>query len=228
MMKRTSLVDVAVEKLKEYITIHQFENGDKLPSEKLLIEKLGVSRTVVREAVSRLQQSGLIEVKSGSGMYITEKDKHLSMLFESHMKVHGFKIKELLEVRKIIELGAIRLIIEGKLNVDSQKLKDINKKYYDSIKQADQLALYDSIFHETIILFTKNQTLISMSKVIKEYFSKNPFNKVVVQEDIEKSFYEHSKIIEAIESLNLILAHEIMNNHLSRVFEWIEDLERKS
>ena len=113
MMKRTSLVDVAVEKLKEYITIHQFENGDKLPSEKLLIEKLGVSRTVVREAVSRLQQSGLIEVKSGSGMYITEKDKHLSMLFESHMKVHGFKIKELLEVRKIIELGAIRLIIEG-------------------------------------------------------------------------------------------------------------------
>ena len=107
-------------------------------------------------------------------------------------------------------------------------MKDINKKYYDSIKQADQLALYDSIFHETIILFTKNQTLISMSKVIKEYFSKNQFNKVVVQEDIEKSFYEHSKIIEAIESLNLILAHEIMNNHLSRVFEWIEDLERKS
>src|SRR5699024_11822685 len=66
-----------------------------------------------------------------------------------------------------------------------------------------------------------------MSKVIKEYFSKNQFNKVVVQEDIEKSFYEHGKIIEAIESLNLILAHEIMNNHLSRVFEWIEDLERK-
>ncbi|MDT3995580.1 GntR family transcriptional regulator, partial [Mammaliicoccus fleurettii] len=94
MMKRTSLVDVAVENLKEYITEHQFKNGDKLPSEKMLIEQLGVSRTVVREAISRLQQSGLIQVKSGSGMFITDKNNHLSMLFESHMKVHGFKIKE--------------------------------------------------------------------------------------------------------------------------------------
>ena len=115
MMKRTSLVDVAVEKLKEYIAEHQFGKGDKLPSEKMLVEQLGVSRTVVREAISRLQQSGLIQVKSGSGMFITEKNKHLSMLFESHMKVHGFKIKELLEVRKILELGAIRLLIENKI-----------------------------------------------------------------------------------------------------------------
>lgn len=227
MMKRTSLVDVAVENLKEYIAEHQFENGDKLPSEKMLIDQLGVSRTVVREAISRLQQSGLIQVKSGSGMFITEKNKHLSMLFESHMKVHGFKIKELLEVRKILELGAIRLLIENAIPIDANKLKEINEVYYKSIEHSQKLAQYDSAFHETIILFTENQTLITMSKVIKEYFVKNQFNQVVDKEDINKSYKEHRDIIQAIESRDLSLAHTIINKHLSRVIEWIEELEQK-
>ncbi|HCN61762.1 MULTISPECIES: FadR/GntR family transcriptional regulator [Mammaliicoccus] len=227
MMKRTSLVDVAVENLKEYITEHQFKNGDKLPSEKMLIEQLGVSRTVVREAISRLQQSGLIQVKSGSGMFITDKNNHLSMLFESHMKVHGFKIKELLEVRKILELGAIRLIIENKIPIDATKLRNINEIYYNALEQSQKLAQYDSAFHETIILFTDNQTLITMSKVIKEYFDKNQFNQIVDKEDIEKSYKEHGEIIQAIESRDLSLAHAIINRHLSRVIEWIEELEQK-
>ncbi|MCJ0914994.1 MULTISPECIES: GntR family transcriptional regulator [Mammaliicoccus] len=227
MMKRTSLVDVAVEKLKEYIAEHQFGNGDKLPSEKMLVEQLGVSRTVVREAISRLQQSGLIQVKSGSGMFITEKNKHLSMLFESHMKVHGFKIKELLEVRKILELGAIRLLIENKIIIDANKLRDLNDIYYESFNKSQKFAHYDSAFHETIIIFTENQTLITMSKVIKEYFDKNQFNQIVDKEDIEKSYKEHADLIEAIEKQNLTLAHDIINKHLSRVVEWIEELEQK-
>lgn len=226
-MKRTSLVDVAVENLKEYIAEHQFENGDKLPSEKVLIDQLGVSRTVVREAISRLQQSGLIQVKSGSGMFITDKNNHLSMLFESHMKVHGFKIKELLEVRKILELGAVRLIIENNLPIDAQKLKEINTVYFSSIDDAQALAQHDSTFHEMIILFTENQTLITMSNVIKEYFSKNQFSQVVGREDIKKSYNEHDQIINALDNKDLALALNTINIHLSRVFEWIEELERK-
>lgn len=223
-MKRMSLVDVAVENLKEYIAENQFENGDKLPSEKMLIDQLGVSRTVVREAISRLQQSGLIQVKSGSGMFITDKNEHLSMLFESHMKVHGFEIKELLEVRKILELGAIRLIIENSIPIDAQKLKDINDVYYKSNKQSKKLAEYDSSFHETIILFTNNQTLISMSKVIKEYFIKNQFNQIVDKEDIKRSYKEHNEIINALETKDLSLGHDVINKHLTRVIDWIEEL----
>ena len=225
-MKRMSLVDVAVENLKEYIADHQFENGDKLPSEKILIDRLGVSRTVVREAISRLQQSGLIQVKSGSGMYITDKNEHLSMLFESHMKVHGFEIKELLEVRKILELGAIRLIIENGIAIDAQRLKEINEIYFESNKNAKKLAEYDSTFHESIILFTNNQTLISMSKVIKEYFTKNQFNQIVNKEDIKRSYKEHNEIINALETKNLSFGHKVMNTHLTRVIDWIEELEQ--
>ncbi|GGI40921.1 FadR/GntR family transcriptional regulator [Mammaliicoccus stepanovicii] len=225
-MKRTSLVDVAVEKLNEYISVHQYENGDKLPSERKLIEQLGVSRTVVREAISRLQQSGLIQVKSGSGMFITDKNKHLSMLFESHMKVHGFEIKELLEVRKILELGALRLIIENNLTIDFNKLRSINNHYYHSKDDVTGLAEADSAFHESIILFTENQTLITMTKVIKEYFAKNQFNQVVKEGEIVRSFEEHKDIIESLERGDLVASHDAINKHLSHVFKWITELEQ--
>lgn len=226
-LKRYSLVDVAVENLKEYIAQQQFENGDKLPSEKMLVDQLGVSRTVVREAISRLQQSGLIQVKSGSGMYINDKNNHLTMLFEAHMKVHGFKLKELLEVRKILELGALRLIIENDITVDLELLEKINGDYFESKNNVNELSLQDSLFHETIILLTNNQTLISMSKVIKEYFNNNQFSYVVDTEDIKKSYKEHDKIIVSIKNKDLSQAHALINKHLSRVFEWIKELENK-
>ena len=65
-----SLVDRVAEVLSDEITSGRLSPGDRLPSEVQLVEQLGVSRTVVREAVSRLRNAGLVEPRQGSGVFV--------------------------------------------------------------------------------------------------------------------------------------------------------------
>ena len=71
------------------------------------------------------------------------------------MKVHGFKIKELLEVRKILELGAIRLLIENKIVIDANKLRDLNDIYYESFNKSQNLHIMIQLFMKRLLLLLK-------------------------------------------------------------------------
>ena len=69
---RVSLVDDIVERLMEYIVEQQLKPGDKLPSERLLTQALGVSRFPLREALAKLQVLGIISVAHGKGSFISK------------------------------------------------------------------------------------------------------------------------------------------------------------
>ena len=62
-----------VEKLTQSILLGQLSPGDKLPSENAIVQEHGVSRTVVREAISKLQASGLVETRHGIGTFVIER-----------------------------------------------------------------------------------------------------------------------------------------------------------
>lgn len=62
-----------VEKLTQSILLGQMSPGDKLPSENAIVQEHGVSRTVVREAISKLQASGLVETRHGIGTFVIER-----------------------------------------------------------------------------------------------------------------------------------------------------------
>lgn len=85
----TGLAYQLVEDLKQRILIGQIAPGEKLPGEKSLVEEFGVSRTVVREAVSRLQAAGLVETFQGRGSFVLEVPERTSGLREvrSHRDV---------------------------------------------------------------------------------------------------------------------------------------------
>ncbi|HZX05928.1 FadR/GntR family transcriptional regulator, partial [Kribbella sp.] len=68
----TNLAYEIVEDLKQRILTGEIAPGEKLPGENSLVEEFGVSRTVVREAVSRLQAAGLVETFQGRGSFVLE------------------------------------------------------------------------------------------------------------------------------------------------------------
>src|SRR5437870_2972257 len=68
----TSLADRVAERLAEEIRAGRWPVGSKLPTEVRLVEQLGVSRTVVREAISRLRNAGLVEPRQGSGVFVLQ------------------------------------------------------------------------------------------------------------------------------------------------------------
>ncbi|MEI8412798.1 MULTISPECIES: FadR/GntR family transcriptional regulator [unclassified Kribbella] len=95
-----------VERLKERILSGAISPGEKLPAESSLVEEFGVSRTVVREAVSRLQAAGLVETFQGRGSFVLEVPERPSGLREvrSHRDV-----LELLDFRIGVESEAAGL-----------------------------------------------------------------------------------------------------------------------
>ncbi|MBL7372531.1 FadR family transcriptional regulator, partial [Escherichia coli] len=68
MPERRSMAADLVDQLREKIRSGELSPGDKLPTERALVEELGISRTVVREAVARLSAEGWVEARQGSGV----------------------------------------------------------------------------------------------------------------------------------------------------------------
>ena len=79
-VKRVTLVDAVVEQMVEAIKSGRFKEGKKIPSEKMLTEEFGVSRTTLREAFKKLEYLGVLSIKQGNGTYVIDADTAVSML----------------------------------------------------------------------------------------------------------------------------------------------------
>ena len=71
--RSTNLAQGVVDALTQRILLGQLKPGEKLPSESTIVHEHGVSRTVVREAISKLQASGLVETRHGIGTFVLEQ-----------------------------------------------------------------------------------------------------------------------------------------------------------
>lgn len=225
-IKKNSLVEISIERIKQHIVENHMQPGDKFLSEGELIKQLQVSRTVVREAMRSLGSLGIIEIKKGGGVYVAASNfDSIKLILRHHHKVHGVKIKELVETRKIIELGALRLIIEKDIDVDAERLHTINQNYYDAILKGEDTKTHDQLFHQHIIKEADNQTFYNFADVIHDYFSIIKIDLSQTEESLLKSHHEHQTLIETLKHKNMSQAHEIMAAHFEPIFQFIRQME---
>lgn len=228
-IQRTSLVDVAIDRIKSYIYKHNLKPHDKFFSEKELVNQLQVSRTVVREALISLQALGVLEVKSGGGVYIAEpKLDSIHTILEHHYSTYGVKIKELMQTREIIELGALRLIIENQVDVDLPQLRELNVNYYKSIMEKEDTRKFDRLFHQSLIKATKNTTYYTFAEMIHEYFSLVRIDEREQKEGLLRAYRQHKEIIDAVEQRDLPKAQQVIKEHFEPVFTFINEMEEST
>ncbi|MBY7142907.1 FadR family transcriptional regulator [Virgibacillus sp. NKC19-3] len=225
-MEKTSLVDVATERIKQYIQENNLKPNDKFLTEKELTDQLQVSRTVVREALITLQSVGILTIKTGGGIYIDNPNLNsIKTILKHHYDTYGVKIKELIETRKIIELGTLRLIIEKEENIDLTYLKQINKDYYNAIINNGDIKMYDQAFHRQLMKETANNTFYTFGEIIKEYFSLVKIDLIRQEDELLQSYQEHAAMLDAIENNDLTAAQQIMAVHFEPIFTFIEQME---
>ena len=114
-------------KIEEAIRTKKLIPGTKLPSEKELCESFAVSRTALREALRRLSARGLIEIKKGSGMYVSEikiEDAIKSLDLYYDMKFDSNLIRQIIEVRRVFEPEISRLAAVNRSDDDVALLKE--------------------------------------------------------------------------------------------------------
>src|SRR6185437_11366690 len=121
-----SLVDKVEANLVETLQQRKLKVGDSIPKEIELAETLGVSRTVIREALLRLRMMGLLESKKKKGAVITSPD--IFAIMSKSLNPHVLNqetLKEIFEIRLVLEIGMADFLFKRKTNKDIEELKEI-------------------------------------------------------------------------------------------------------
>jgi GntR family transcriptional regulator, transcriptional repressor for pyruvate dehydrogenase complex len=161
-----TMTDQVEDELFRYFKDKGFKVGDVLPKEAELVEALGVSRSVVREALSRFRMLGVIDVRKRRGMILTEPDVFSGMqrLLEPHF-VGQETMKQLFEVRLMLEMGLGEFLFQRITKKDIANLEDIVAKEKETTNKNDLIQI-DILFHSALYKITGNQTLIKLQKML--------------------------------------------------------------
>ncbi len=208
-----------VDQIQLYIEKGILRPGDQLPSERVLAEKLSVSRTSVKEATSVLEASGIVEVKQGVGVFLVN-DRTQDMLnrITSIVQYKRKDLIDLLELREAIECdaayyAAIRYNDEDKHLLQQTFLK-LKEAYNNGLIGANE----DYEFHMSILKASKNQLMVHMmeliSKQLLEIVTINREDTIATFGDTAEVFNEHENIYKFILARNPESARRAMSEHL--------------
>ena len=190
--------------------------GTKLPTEHTLSRQFGVSRTVVREAISRLKSDGLVESRQGSGVSVIPASLRRS--FKLHEAILGRQqVIELLELRQPLEMASARLAAERRTSQELQEIVEAQQRMNVSLVWSDEGVQADLDFHHAIAKATGNPFYadfmaflggaLRMTILTARSESGNPNIKAV-------TLQEHLNIVQAIEARNPEAAGRAMLLHL--------------
>ncbi|BDR63868.1 FadR/GntR family transcriptional regulator [Clostridium tetani] len=217
-VKNKKIYEEVIEQIKDMIYKGILKKGDKLPSERDMVEKLQVSRTSVREALRSLEIVGLIESRQGEGNFIKEDFEDgliepLSVMF----MLQDSKSEEILELRKIIEVGTIKLAAERITESELERLNELKEKLKTPNKE-ENLAEIDREFHYKIAAASKNFLLLGVLNAISalmESYIKDARKSILEEEgNRQELITQHENIFEALNNNSEDEAVEAMTKHL--------------
>jgi GntR family transcriptional repressor for pyruvate dehydrogenase complex len=213
-IERKSVTTQVYDQLKQNILNGTWTPGQKIPSEKELVNLLGVSRITVREALKQLVSIGLIEARQGEGTFVKqlEADSYMNELLP-FIVLNREEVIELIKYREIIEVGAVALAVERADAADIRALeKNVrqHEQYKDNWEQASHV---DMEFHLLIAKASKNPFVIKANSLMKDVFHA-VMDQIVEEMGTEHGLFYHKKIIAAIKAKDTELAVASMKEHL--------------
>ena len=216
-IKTDTIQSQVYNKIKNMIIDGKWLPGDKIPSESMLSEMLGVGRVSIRSALQYLSAQGYIETKRGEGSYVKALDLTNYIDFISPMlELSKQNYKDIIEIRKIIEPNLIPLVIKNIQDKDIIKLKSILKKMLKNKDNTNIFSKYDLLFHCEIAKITGNTLIINVLGIIWSVFLKSMKKNVEITPDRKKySISYHKKILSAIINKDAKLAKKLMRKHLN-------------
>ena len=155
--RRTGLVDQVIEQLRSSVRSGEWAVDSRIPTEPELAEALGVGRNTVREAVRALAHSGILEVRQGDGTYV----RATSEVSGAVRRLCGAELREVLQVRRCLEVEAARLAATARTDEDLVELRALLERrdtHQDEHHHAE-FAEADTDFHIAVVRSSHNAVL---------------------------------------------------------------------
>ncbi|MGA2975485.1 MAG: FCD domain-containing protein [Spirochaetia bacterium] len=221
-LKTGKLQDLAKEQIKAFILDSGLKSGDQLPTETSMAEKLGVSKTTVREALKALANVGILESRHGVGTFI-KKFSYEAILenlpYSLEADVHS--LQEVIEIRACLERHFIAQDME---RFNDQDIEDLWSIYRELEKATSQKLLKDEIeihaaFHCALYRHCGNRLLIKLIRI----FATLQRNLALVNQyrgtDPDRFLLQHRDIIEAIQKKDAEMALRVMEGHFTDLLD---------
>ncbi|MDB5932350.1 MAG: transcriptional regulator, GntR family [Polaromonas sp.] len=222
------LSDQVADVLAAEIRAGRLAVGDKLPTEAALVEQFQVSRTVVREAVSRLKSLGLVDSRQGSGVYV--KVTGFSPLnFDAKCAVSKQAVIQMAEVRRALEAEVAELAARRRTQADIKRIRASITLLDKAVKAGGDGVDEDVKYHRAIAEAARNPFLIGTLEYLGQFL--RGATRVTRANEARRSDFarqvrdEHELIVRAIEAGDPAAARQAAAQHMNNAIQRIEQAD---
>ncbi len=220
-----AVTDEAILKIKDMILTGELAPGDRLPPEQQLSERLGLSRSSLREAVKALEVIRVLDVRRGDGTYVTSLEPQLLLEAMSFVvDLHDdSSVLEIFAVRRILEPAAAALAAAAMTDATADALR-AEMNAVDVSTSVEGLVEHDLVFHKLISDATGNGYLTSLIEGLSSRTVRARVWRGLTQESaVERTLTEHHAIVDALARKDAELARSLMTVHINGVEQWLRD-----
>jgi GntR family transcriptional regulator, transcriptional repressor for pyruvate dehydrogenase complex len=219
--KSRSLTFELVDQLGTEIQNGTLSSGQKLPTEAAIMERFGVSRTVVREAISKLQAAALVETRHGIGTFVLEQSESPSFRINPSQLSTLHDVIALLELRISIETEAAALAAVRRDATNLRVMQEAMGAFLSAIEEGRDAIAADFQFHHEIARATQNSHFADMmnslgsQSIPRARLETTPIIDATRLAYLRRVHQEHENILNAITAQDAESARAAMRTHLS-------------
>ncbi|MBV8617905.1 MAG: FadR family transcriptional regulator [Curvibacter sp.] len=222
------LSDRVAEALAAEIRAGRLAEGDKLPTEAVLVEQFAVSRTVVREAVSRLKSLGLVDSRQGSGVFVKPQGFQ-PLNFDARHAVSKGAVVQIVEVRRALEAEVAGLAAERRQPEDVLRLRTALQALGAAVQGGGDGVAEDVQFHRAIADTARNPFLMGTLDYLGQFL--RGVTRVTRANEARRADFarevaeEHERIVQAIEAGDAPAARAAAAGHMDNAIRRIEQAD---
>lgn len=222
-------VDKIIRQIRHLITTGQLRPGDRLPAERKLAERFGVSRGPVRDALQKLEFYGILKTLPQSGTVVAGMGiTALEGLITDVMQIEEHDFAALVDTRVILEVRAAQLAAKHRTSEDLIAISKALQAYEEKLKAGESAVEEDLLFHLKIAEAGRNGVLKSLMLIITPDIVSS-YRKYNVCDDDKvdlKTLHDHQEILHQIQRQDATAAGRAMKKHLGDVVDFSQTVAK--
>lgn len=208
-----------VSQVTDAIVKGELKPGDRIAPERELATMFGVSRTAIRDAVKILSGRGVLQVRHGVGIFVSDAPSEVAGL----MEFAGADLRELFEIRQTLETQAAGWAASRGADEQLDRLRKIVEDAWEHTNDLQVLAERDAQFHVAVAEASQNLVLVKVMWMLLDALQTSRHASLSIPKRPVDSLREHEQIVKAITAHDEAQARELMHEHLRSVEQSIKE-----
>ncbi len=209
--RRSALADQVINQLRTQITSGAWPVGSRIPTEPELVERLGVARNTVREAIRALAHNGLLDIRQGSGTYVAATSELAGVM---HRRFADADPGDIAELRSALEAAAARLAARRRTERDLRQLEALlgRRESAWASGQVETFVEADATFHMAVVQASHNEVLTTV------YADLGSVVRALLRHDVGEELrpedhVDHARLLDAIRAADEATAEAEAGSH---------------